>query len=481
MRHFFLLFLLFVFSTPVFAGSFEDIAKDISSKVLPQKGLIIGVEENTVRLDKGESDGLFKGEVVFIYRLKGVVKDPYSGEIFQVKKGLAYAKVVDLRKNSAQAEIIEGAEEEKDRVLGLIPKGFKKIVIPARTGDRWEAGTTVMRVGIVTRKSIIYENLKQTLEEMKRFHVVDADEFQIALAAKKIVDLNSKKSRAEIGKELNLEMLIFANVEDNNIRCRVFSGYDGERIAVYKSALSKKTEAVIASSKEKSIPVQNIVPSPLELKPRLTFYEKALNKFGFYAPLHMPFSTPTFELITSSNLRSLSTAFYMGDIDNDGKIEIIVALGKKVTVFRFNGDSFNPVMSFHHGWNIFNIDCADINNDGIKELLFSNFSRFGNLSSFTGLIKGNKFYLIKDKIRYYIRVYKRFEKPVIIAQKSGITCPFYGKIYKISETGKIEDELKLPISPRTLFDFYKIDEEIIYLDKDGKLGVYGEKQEKQDQ
>jgi len=29
-----------------------------------------------------------------------------------------------------------------------------------------------------------------------------------------------------------------------------------------------------------------------------------------------------------------------------------------------------------------------------------------------------------------------------------------------------------------LFDFYKIDEKIIYLDKNGKLGVYDEKQEK---
>jgi len=471
MIRFFLLFLLlFILPVPVFADSFEGIARDVSSKLLPQHGLVVEVKEGMIKLSKGKNSGLFSGETVFIYRPEGVVKDPYSGEVFEVKKGLAYAIITDLEENSAWAEIIGGAEEERRRILGVIPKGFRDVVGKIKIGDRWQAGATTMRVGVVTRKPVVYKRLKEALEKTGRFHVVGADEFQIALTAEKIVDLNSKENRAAIGRALNLGMLFFVSVEDGrDVSCRVFSGYDGRRIARYSFSLDKE----LVSSKE-SIPAQNLVPSSLELKPRLTFYEKALNTLGLYTPLHMPSSTPTFEPIASSSLRALSTAFYMEDIDNDGKVEIVVALGRKVVVYHFNGDSFTPVMSFRHGWNIVNMDCADIDNDGLKEIFFSNFDRFGNLSSFIGRIKGNTFHLIKDRIRYYIRTYDGR----LIAQKSGIIYPFYGGLYEINENGEIKGRVKLPISPRSFFDFYRIDEKVIYLDRDGKLSVYDEKQEK---
>ncbi|MCD6133681.1 MAG: VCBS repeat-containing protein, partial [Deltaproteobacteria bacterium] len=372
MIRFFLLFLLlFILPVPVFPDSFEDIARDVSSKLLPQHGLVVEVKEGMIKLSKGKNSGLFSGETVFVYRPGGVVKDPYSGEVFEVKKGLAYAIITDLEENSAWAEIIGGAEEERRRILGVIPKGFRDVVGKIKIGDRWQAGATTMRVGVVTRKPVVYKRLKEALEKTGRFHVVGADEFQIALTAEKIVDLNSKENRAAIGRALNLGMLFFVSVEDGrDVSCRVFSGYDGRRIARYSFSLDKE----LVSSKE-SIPAQNLVPSSLELKPRLTFYEKALNTLGLYAPLHMPSSTPAFELIASSSLRALSTAFCMEDIDNDGKVEIVVALGRKVVVYHFNGDSFTPVMSFRHGWNIVNMDCADIDNDGLKEIFFSNFDR----------------------------------------------------------------------------------------------------------
>ncbi len=471
MIRFFLLFLLlFILPVPVFADSFEDIARDVSLKLLPQHGLVVEVKGGMIKLNKGKNSGLFSGETVFVYRPEGVVKDPYSGEVFEVKKGLAYAIITNLEENSAWAEIVGGAEEERRRILGLIPKGFRDVVGKIKIGDRWQAGATTMRVGVVTRKPVVYKRLKEALEKTGRFHVVGADEFQIALTAEKIVDLNSKENRAAIGRALNLGMLFFVSVEDGrDVSCRVFSGYDGRRIARYNFSLD---EELVSS--EESIPAQNLVPSSLELKPRLTFYEKALNTLGLYTPLHMPSSTPTFELIASSSLRALSTAFYMEDIDNDGKVEIVVALGRKVVVYHFNGDSFTPVMSFRHGWNIVNIDCADIDNDGLKEIFFSNFDRFGNLSSFIGRIKGNTFHLIKDRIRYYIRMYDGR----LIAQKSGIIYPFYGGLYEIDENGEIKGRVKLPISPRSFFDFYRIDEKVIYLDRDGKLSVYDEKQEK---
>ena len=471
MIRFFLLFLLlFILPVPVFADSFEGIARDVSLKLLPQHGLVVEVKGGMIKLSKGKNSGLFSGETVFVYRPGGVVKDPYSGEVFEVKKGLAYAIITDLEENSAWAEIVGGAEEERSRILGLIPKGFRDVVGKIKIGDRWQAGATTMRVGVVTRKPVVYKRLKEALEKTGRFHVVGADEFQIALTAEKIVDLNSKENRAAIGRALNLGMLFFVSVEDGrDVSCRVFSGYDGRRIARYNFSLD---EELVSS--EESIPAQNLVPSSLELKPRLTFYEKALNTLGLYTPLHMPSSTPTFELIASSSLRALSTAFYMEDIDNDGKVEIVVALGRKVVVYHFNGDSFTPVMSFRHGWNIVNIDCADIDNDGLKEIFFSNFDRFGNLSSFIGRIKGNTFHLIKDRIRYYIRTYDGR----LIAQKSGIIYPFYGGLYEINENGKIKGRVKLPISPRNFFDFCRIDGKVIYLDRDGKLSVYDEKQEK---
>lgn len=113
MIRFFFFFLLFMLSTPVFAGSFEDIAKDVSSKILPQYGLVTKVGEEMIELNKGRSGGLFTGEILFIYRLKGVVKDPYSGEVYQARKGLAYAIITDLREDCAWAKIIGGAEEKE--------------------------------------------------------------------------------------------------------------------------------------------------------------------------------------------------------------------------------------------------------------------------------------------------------------------------------------------------------------------------------
>lgn len=447
----------------------ENFAHQLVSSLVEQKGKVIGVENNTVILDKGSNDGIMKGELVYIYKNLGVFVDPTTQKRVELKSGRAYAQVVSVQPDKSIAKIIRGTQKIQKYFLGLpiIPYGYTYSKPDVSDNDEWLIGKSFYRVAIITRNPLLFNSIKKALESTKKFQVIDPDTIQIAMTKEKITSISTKEDIEKLCSDITCDFVIPVYLKsDNQISYNVYDGYSGELIYSTSSKISQQEMEDLKTTKfAENLPPENVVPSTLNIQPRLTFWESLLDKFGLYSRYsNVGASTATMRLVNYINIgysaKALATS---GDL-------IIVANKGQVELYRFDGYSLNKVASANVGYNIFNIDTAQI--DGKTYLAISNFNAYGGLSSSIGYIEGSSIHIIKDDIGYCLRFFNAYSKPQLIAQSMTIGSKFYGPIYEMNLNGSITKELKLPIDPASFYEFEQIGNKLVYITKNNEIAIY---------
>jgi len=470
-------FLIFLFSSISQAEGnvFESVVKQIEPRLKIIKGKVIGVKGKSVILNKGSNQGMFKNYFVYIYRNMGSFIPLNSNKPVELKEGIAFATVKKVSENKSVAVITQGIERIKKYFLGLgiIPTGEKEVLGTPRVGDNWIAGKSTYRIAIITRNPYIYSQLKSAFDKTGRFFVISPDTIQIALVKHRINTLYEKKAIKQLANILDADLiLLVSTIKHQKLKYRLINGYSGRAIAINTLPISKKTQLVLNQHTGANIPPTNLVASNLRLRPKLTFWETILSRFGLYSPYtNLDMSSPSYKVVLYKNIGYGTTAFFSGKVDNKNGNIVLVAQGSKVKAYRFDIDSFDKLFSFSYGYNIINIDSAKI--DGKYMIAISNFNRYGQLSSCIGYIKDNKFHIIKDNIPYHIKFLDRYSKnPILIAQKASVAEPFYGSIYKLDiKTMKIS-KLSLPISADSLYDIYQTQNDIVFVNRSKNLVIY---------
>ncbi len=478
MKRFILLFLiLFVFVGVRSKAStvFDVVVNQIKPRLKLVEGSIIKVKGRTVVLNRGSDDGLFKNYFVFIYRNMGSFVPLTSNKPVELKKGIAFATVVKVFRHKSIAKITQGIEREKKYLfgLGIIPYGERELFGKPRVGDKWVAGKSSFRIAIITRNPYIYKGLKDALEKTGRFFVISPDKIQIALVKHRINTLYEKKAIKKLANVLDADMvMLVSTIKYEKLRYKLYNGYSAKVIIRNTVAIDNKTQVVLKQTNVESVPPTNLVASNLRLKPKLTFWETLLSRFGLYSPYtNLDMSSETYKVVLYKNIGYGTTAFYLGKIDDKNGNIILVAQNGKITAYRFDIDSFDRLFSFNFGYNIINIDAAKIG--GNYMIAISNFNRYGKLSSALGYIKDKKFHITKKDIPYHIRFYNRFSKnPILIAQKASVSEPFFGSIYTLNIQSMRVSKLKLPVKPHSFYEFYRVKNDIVYVDSAKELAVY---------
>ncbi len=475
--YFSLIFLLSFISIS-YAGVYENIAYQLSSKLNLVRGTLVGVKRHKkeVVLNRGYKDGLYKNSIVYIYTNKGKLKLFNNNQTISLKEGVAYAYVSKLYPHKADATISGGFEKERDYLtaLGIIPWGEKELIGTPKIGQHFIAGKKEYRVAIITRNPIIYSSLKHALEKTGRFYVIGEDTLAIAITQKHINSLNEKSSIKKLAESVDADIVMLVSTRKyKTMRCKIYNGYAGNVMLSFRERIDKKSLTVLLHNKNPYlIPASNMVASNLRLSPKLTFWEQMLNKVGLYSPYTgVDMSSNQYKIRLYLNIGSGTTAFYLGDVNNNGQKDILVSQGSKISIYTFDTDSFIKKGSFSYGYNVFNIDSATIK--GKTLIALSNFDRFGSLDSAIGYIdKHYKFHIVKKNLPYYVRFYNKFNSPIIIVQKAGVFKAFRGSIDILNLKTGSAVKLNLPIHPEDLYTFEKIDNYIAYLSQTGQLCLY---------
>ena len=174
------------------------------------------------------------------------------------------------------------------------------------------------------------------------------------------------------------------------------------------------------------------------------------------------------------------TGIDLGDVDGDGKVEVVLSNKSEVQIFRRDGTRLNLIDTIAMGnrYRVHNVNCADLNGNGRDEIYISAADSKGPGSKGVEW-DGTKFVELFKNVRWYIKPVKIPNiGEVLVGQSSALVAVVPG-LYQLSYTGKtLVRQERLPIpGDVNLFNFAYADldgdgqHEIVALDESFKLMV----------
>jgi hypothetical protein len=181
----------------------------------------------------------------------------------------------------------------------------------------------------------------------------------------------------------------------------------------------------------------------------------------------------------------------MGDLDGDGKNEMVFIDQKNLYIYRWEANEFRLLKKItgKEGTDEFMaVDVADINKDGKAEVFVSNYpfnpyQPGDRLYSFVVAFQEGDFRVVASELDWFFRVLEWEGKgPVLLGQQKGVESGFYGPIYEIGWDGKKYKDLRKADIPKDVFSPYGFapfrygDETyFVYIDSDFRLKVLNQK------
>ncbi len=129
----------------------------------------------------------------------------------------------------------------------------------------------------------------------------------------------------------------------------------------------------------------------------------------------------------------------IGDVDGDGKNEVVIIDTNNVYIFKYDGEKLNLFKKIEAGEHnsFLSLDVADVNRNGHAEIIVT--SVFGSrvdplpqLQSFIFEFEEGRFKKIAEKAGWYFRVlHDPKDGPILMGQEMGTEGVFEGPIYKM--------------------------------------------------
>jgi TolB-like protein len=131
----------------------------------------------------------------------------------------------------------------------------------------------------------------------------------------------------------------------------------------------------------------------------------------------------------SNELRGID----VGDVNEDGLNETVFIDNNKIFIYQKKGDAFELLEQITGGKykNYIALDVADINQNGVREIIVSNISEIA-VDSFVVEFRKGRFETIASQLPWLLRVIEnKGSTPVLLGQRRGLDNPFDTPIYEI--------------------------------------------------
>lgn len=122
----------------------------------------------------------------------------------------------------------------------------------------------------------------------------------------------------------------------------------------------------------------------------------------------------------------------IGDVNNDGLNEVVVIDDYNIMIYQKKENSFKLLQKIAGKSydNYLSLDVADINKNGVPEIIVTSINR-NLLDSFVLEFKDGKFKKIASDLRWFMRVVNATGSPILLSQKINVDKPFGNPIYNV--------------------------------------------------
>ena len=417
--HFFIkifLFLLFilVLSPKSYASEiFLPIKMEILSYFPDVKGKVTKIEKDYIIIDKGRKESIKPGQRIILFEEAVPLIHPVTKQVIgKSEKIVGTAEVLTAEENYAKALVIEKNIdfENKESLLFKIPKSKIRILY-AQGNAEWSVGEGY------------YRELKST----ERFDITDAP-----------INLTEPKKLLEEAKNVDLLLILDQSKQDGNLKL------SQELYWVKDKKLFSRSE----------IEIPSVALSELRKK---------------YASLIVPEGHTLLSYRLSRSTNRIAT----GNFDGISQNQILIVSDSEISLYLINIDlklKSNYVLPI--SGDILWFDTGDIDRDG-KDEIITTIKKDDRVISLIIKWMEDRFYEIARLNDLFLRIYNG----KLIAQAYSPSFGFEGKIFYITPqktTYQTIEFLNLPVKAN-IYDFYLLGDIIFKWEDDGSLAVYNSK------
>jgi len=448
-------------TVPTLAASGESldrIVNQIDSMFPPLEGIVVSVDKQILTLDLKQGQPVKRGDRLKLIRFgKDIIHPISKKKIGRKETDLGEVKVIEVRKDFSLARPTDPTTLV--RVSDGVQSPFNKLTFLVATPR------------IKTKKKINRAHLRIELEEKlasnPRFKV-PTFELDLWLLENNlsVQDMLKPKHLDKLNRQVKADYLLISSV----------------RSIKQKLVLSYKLYSARTGQLEKQAKIMSD-ELPVKQSQQRSYKEQAVQR-SFTGTKEGPV-----KYIGKQEFDFRIVDLDAGDINGDGREELVVLASNRVIVYEYRNKKLKQVARFrakNKNNKFLGVDVGDINRNGRDEIFVTN--QLGDsLSSFVLEVRRGKKRLQKtwDDVNLYFRVIHPFgKKPVLLTQSPGYNNPFRSPISKmVYRKGRYlpGKKLRLPSIHGTEFILYGFTladinadgkDEIVMLDKDARLRVY---------
>ncbi|MEK6692983.1 MAG: VCBS repeat-containing protein [Nitrospirota bacterium] len=302
----------------------EEIVKKLSSLFPKIEGNVLSAEDNTVKINLGSKDGISPQMRLTIVR--------EGNEFFHPVTKVIMGRFEDY------LGILEIRDVKEDVSIGVILEQREGI----KTGDKVRITSGRIKIASISKEVTdrdAIESFHEALEGTGRFRILEDEKVRAMIEKEGLqkIGLDSGEEIRRLAKALDVEVIIFLELKTTPggpfLRADLFHSFDGKNIGTY--------EALIPPIRKMDI--------GLSLPERKDYWK-------------------TFDFNYRARLIGI------GDLDGDGRREIVISDGTRIRIYRLEGSDLLEVWADKDrtGDNHITIDVADINKNGRAEIFVTN-------------------------------------------------------------------------------------------------------------
>jgi len=377
------------------------------------KGKVTKIEKDYIIIDKGRKESIKPGQRIILFEEAVPLIHPVTKQVIgKSEKIVGTAEVLTAEENYAKALVIEKNIdfENKESLLFKIPKSKIRILY-AQGNAEWSVGEGY------------YRELKNT----ERFEITDAP-----------ITLTDPKKLLEEAKNVDLLLILDQSKQDGNLKL------SQELYWVKDKKLFSRSE----------IEIPSVALSELRKK---------------YSSLIVPEGHTLLSYRLSRSTNRIAT----GNFDGISQNQILIVSDSEISLYLINIDlklKSNYVLPI--SGDILWFDTGDIDRDG-KDEIITTIKKDDRVISLIIKWMEDRFYEIARLNDLFLRIYNG----KLIAQAYSPSFGFEGKIFYITPqktTYQTIEFLNLPVKAN-IYDFYLLGDIIFKWEDDGSLAVYNSK------
>lgn len=479
-------------TAPAASSALESAARKIAEKVVETfprvQGYLVDVKEGRVYLNLGARDGIKEGAVLDLIRKGAEFKHPYTGQVLGTfEENIGALKVLEVKDDYSVAETIslrKGAAVKAGDMARIKSARIKLAVLPFYVPSDLSLSQEQLTAALV-----------KSLKETGKFDLYDMDALKVWMLEQSLkpADLNDEKAVKRVLEGIQSEWYLINSAREVQetivVESRLISAHNDAPVVVAQALL------------EEAKPLEMGQAPPGPQGPPATAYTPPIRQqvAEERSSVRAPISGGSLsgrravyqgDYATSQKFDFEVMGMAVGDVDGDGKKEVVLAGKDRVEILRWSGEKFQSLHSYNRGKeDVFfvSVDLADLNGNGRQEIYVSNFPE-DKARSFVLEVKGNKLEMLQNDLFQLLRVVSPpGQEPMLLGQyvhPAPSALPVMGKIERFAWKGKKLEKTSqdgaLKNLPREV-NIYSMNladldgdgaEDIIAMSDSGKLDLY---------